>query len=157
MPQCKLYKTIYTSVPMDIPVLSVWLCVSAGMRSLLCTCSMLMHFLHRYHFLELSSLRGTERETQRNRDSRGEERGGEAGRRCILSRFEQAQNKRPVEGEVWGRRSVYNPPYYDSSFTYFLLKMHASVFFCCSCKLVLPPYPEVVGDHCKSPFGSSVI
>lgn len=53
-------------------------------------------FLHCYHFLELSTELNKER--QRKRESRGWVGGG-GGPQCILSRFKQAQNKRPVEGK----------------------------------------------------------
>lgn len=42
---------------------------------------------------------------------------GSEGWGCILSRFKQAQNKRPVERKVRGRQSVYNLAYCDSFFT----------------------------------------
>lgn len=42
---------------------------------------------------------------------------GSEGWGRILSRFKQAQNKRPVERKVRGRQSVYNLAYCDSFFT----------------------------------------
>lgn len=73
--------------------------------------------MHCYHFLELSSELNTETERDRERNGVG---GGRGGPQCILSRFKQAQNKRPVEVKVQGRQSVYNLAYSDASFTYFL-------------------------------------
>lgn len=42
---------------------------------------------------------------------------GLGGLGCTVSRFKQAENKRPVERKVRGRQSVYNLAYCDSFFT----------------------------------------
>lgn len=82
------YLYFSASVPMDILVLSMWLCVSRGVFVYL---QYVDHFCIASTFLELSSLR----ETERQRESEREGRGG-----WSLSKFKQAQNKRPVEAKV---------------------------------------------------------
>lgn len=110
---------------------SLFCCISYWLCPICCCCCLPLHiavlcvsqacvcFQHRWKHLLFRGWRGAGRGSGGVKQCRGVGggRGGGLGCGRILSRFKQAQNKRPVERKVRGRQSVYNLAYCDSFFT----------------------------------------